>query len=81
MRVPGHVGIWRNEAAKEVLDEKAMAELMPFLDLKSLTAKFILYIYIYQIWYKEWDKLIFSTLTNVFRRVLPKLSDGLLSFL
>ena len=56
MWVPGYVGIRGNEAAdravKEVLEKKkTTADLMPFLDLKPLTAK-----YVYQIWQKEWDE-------------------------
>ena len=54
MWVPGHVGIRENEAAdgaaKEALDKKPTTDLMPFSDLKPLTAK-----HIYQIWQKEWD--------------------------
>ena len=59
MWVPGHVGIRGNEvadrAAKKALDKKKnpTAELMPFSDLKPLTAK-----YLSSIWQKEWDETI-----------------------
>ena len=46
---------------------------MPFSDLKPLTAK-----YVYQIWQKEWDETVLAS--NKFHKILPKLSDKLLSF-
>ena len=49
------------------------ADLMPFSDLKPLTAK-----YVYQIWQKEWDETDF--VSNKFHEILPKLPDKLLSF-
>ena len=77
MCVPGHVGIQGNEAAdrgeKESLDKKPTADLMPFLDLKPLTAK-----YVYQVWQKEWDDT--GLVSNKFHEILPKLPDKLLSF-
>ena len=52
MQVPGHVGTQGKKAAdravKEALDKKTHADLMPFSDLKPLTAK---YVYI-----KEWNE-------------------------
>ena len=77
MWVPVHVGIRGNEAAnraaKEALDKKPTADLIPFSDLKSLTAK-----YVYQIWQKEWDETV--SVSNKFHEILPKLPDKLLSF-
>ena len=62
-----------DRAAKEALDNKPIADLMPFSDLKPLTAK-----YVYQIWQKEWDETVFAS--NKFHEILPKLPNKLLSF-
>ena len=54
MWVPGYVGIRGNEvadtAAKKAHDEKPTADLMPFSDLKPLTAK-----YVHQVWQKRME--------------------------
>ena len=75
MWVPGHVGIRGNEvadrAAKKALDNKPTADLMPFSDLKPLTAK-----YVYQVWQKEWDETVL--VSNKFHEILPKLPDKLI---
>ena len=60
--VPGHV----DRAAKEALDNKPTADLMPFLDLKPLTAK-----YVYQVSQKEWDET--GLVSNKFHEILRKL--------
>ena len=49
------------------------ADLMPFSDLKPLTAK-----YVYQVWQKEWNEIVL--VSNKFHAILPKLPDKLLSF-
>ena len=61
------------ELQKKRLTKKLTADLMPFSDLKPLTAK-----YVYQIWQKEWDET--GLVSNKFHEILPKLPDKLLSF-
>ena len=77
MWVPGLVGIEGNAAAyravKAALDKKPTDDLMPFSDLKPLTAK-----YVYQVWQREWDET--GLVSNKFHEILPKLPDKLLSF-
>ena len=78
MQVPVHVNIRGNEAAdraaKEALDEKPTADLMPFSDLKPLTAT-----YVYQMWQKEWNETVL--VSNKFHEILPKFPEKLLIFL
>ena len=56
---PGHVGICGNEAADraatKALEKEPVDDLMPFSDLKLLTAK-----YIHQVTQKEWDEAIIT---------------------
>ena len=71
------MGIGGNEAAdraaKEALEKESIDDLMPFSDLKPLTAK-----YIHQVWQKEWDEAI--VVSNKLCDILPKLSDKVLTF-
>ena len=74
---PGHMGIRGNEAAdraaKETLEKEHTDDLMPFSDLKPLTAK-----YIHQVWQKEWDEAII--VSRKLHDILRMLSDKLLTF-
>ena len=71
------MGVHGNEAAdraaKEALEKEPRDDLMPFTDLKPLTAK-----YIHQVWQKEWDEAI--VVSNKLHEILPKLSGKLLTF-
>ena len=61
------------ELRKKLLTKKTTIDLMPFSDLKHLTAK-----YVYQVWQKEWDET--GLVSNKFHEILPKLPDKLLPF-
>ena len=61
------------ELRKKLLIKKQTADLIPFLDLKPLSAK-----YVYQIWQEEWDETVL--VSNKFHEILWKLPDKLLSF-
>ena len=62
------MGIHGNEAgdraAEEALEKEPIDDLMPFSELKPLTAK-----YIHQVWKKEWDEAI--KVSNRLRDILP----------
>ena len=53
--------------------KKPTADLIPFADLKPLTAK-----YVYEMWQKEWDETVL--VSNKFHEIIVKLLDKLLSF-
>ena len=63
----------RQRVAKEALDTEPTAGLVPFSDLKPLTAK-----YVYEVWQKERDET--GLVSNKFHESLQKLSDKLFSF-
>ena len=62
-----------DRAAKEALEKEPIDDLMPFSDLKPLTAK-----YIHQVWQNERDEAII--VSNKLHDILPKLSGKLLTF-
>lgn len=76
--VPGHVGVRGSEsadgAARGALGSRPTAGLVPFSGLGPLTARCV-----YQVWQGEWDET--GLVSDRFREVLPRLRDGLLSFL
>ena len=61
-----------DRAVKEVLETEPVDNVIPFSDLKPLTAK-----YIHQVWQKEWDEA--TRVSNKLHNILPKLSDKLLT--
>ena len=61
------------ELRKKLSTKKPTADLMPFSDLKPLTAN-----YVYQIWQKKWDETV--SVSDKFHEILPKLPDKLLPF-
>ena len=61
------------ELLKISLEVEPAVDLMPFSDVKALTAK-----YIHQVGQKEWDEAII--VPNKLYDILPKLSDKLLTF-
>ena len=50
-----------------------MVVLMPFSDLKHLTAK-----YMHQVWQKDWDEVVM--VCNKLHEISPKVSDKLYHF-
>ena len=63
----------RQKLLSKKKQKNPIADLMPFSDLKPLTAKDV-----YQIWRKEWDETVL--VSNKFHKILLKLPDKLLSF-
>ena len=62
-----------DRAAIDALEKEPTVDLMPFSDLKPLSAS-----YIHPVWQKEWNEAVI--VSNKIYEILPKLPDKLLSF-
>ena len=62
-----------DRAAIDALEKEPTVDLMPFSDLKPLSAS-----YIHPVWQKEWDEAVI--VSNKLHEILPKLSYKLLPF-
>ena len=73
MWIPGHVGRRGNDTAdrtaREALNKEPADGLMPFSDIKPLTAK-----YVHQVWQKKWDYVgISNTLHEIFTKAVGQM--------